>query len=129
MKLQNVFRKVVAAVPLAASSLVVWTGSAHAADLKTLLQSGATNTAQGAGISQQADLTTSIGKIINGAFGLLGTVFVVLMIYAGFLYMTAQGNEEQVEKAKTLIKNAVIGLVIMFLAYAITNFVIGAVTQ
>ncbi|MEK9152326.1 MAG: hypothetical protein AAB692_03080, partial [Patescibacteria group bacterium] len=55
--------------------------------------------------------------------GLLGTVFVVLMIYAGYLYMTAQGNEEQVEKAKGLIKNAVIGLVIVFTSYMIQFFV------
>jgi hypothetical protein len=46
------------------------------------------------------------------------------MIYGGYLYMTAQGNEDQVEKGKDVIKNAVIGIVIIFLAYTITNFVI-----
>ncbi len=80
---------------------------------------------QGAGLAEaQAAPGQIVGSIIYPFLGLLGAVFVVLMIYAGFLYMTAQGNEDQVEKAKTIIKNAVIGVVIISLAYAITNFVI-----
>ncbi len=70
-----------------------------------------------------SDLTVTVGTIIGELLGLVGVLFLVLMIYAGFLYMTAQGNEEQVEKAKGLIKNAIIGIVIVFMAYAITSFV------
>jgi hypothetical protein len=45
------------------------------------------------------------------------------MIYAGILWMTAQGNDQQVTKAKTLMINSVIGIIIVFAAYAITAFV------
>ena len=55
--------------------------------------------------------------------GLLTVGFIALMIYAGYLWITARGDEAQVEKAKEYIKNAVIGLIIISLAYAIASFV------
>ena len=70
------------------------------------------------------DIRTIIANIIRIALGLLGIVVLVLMIYAGFLWMTAGGNEEQIEKAKKILKNAVIGLAIILMAYAIVAFVI-----
>jgi hypothetical protein len=45
------------------------------------------------------------------------------MIYAGILWMTAQGNEQQVTKAKQLMFNAAIGMIIIFAAYALTTFI------
>ena len=73
------------------------------------------------------DLPTMIGRIINALLGLVGVVFLLLIIYAGFLWMTAGGNEEQVKKSRSLIINSVAGLAIVFAAYAITVFVINAV--
>lgn len=70
------------------------------------------------------DLETITGKIIFGFLGLLGIAFVVLMIYAGYQWMTAQGNEEKVTTAKKLIVQATIGLIIILAAYAITEFVV-----
>ena len=64
------------------------------------------------------------GKIINVFFGVLGIIFLVLMLYGGFLWMTGRGIEERVTKAKDLITQAVIGIVIILAAYAITEFVI-----
>jgi hypothetical protein len=72
-------------------------------------------------------LPTTIGRLINAALGLLGIVMVLLIIYAGYLYLTAQGDDSKVEDAKKIIKNAVIGAILIFLAYAITNFVIDAI--
>jgi hypothetical protein len=73
------------------------------------------------------------GTIITAILGLLGLIFVVLLVYAGFQWMTAEGNEEKVEKAKGTITRAVIGLAIVIAAYAITYFVFnslnGAVNQ
>lgn len=69
-------------------------------------------------------LITMIGTAISIILGVLGVVLVLLIIWAGFQWMTAQGDEKKVEKAKKIIYNAVIGLVIIFAAYAITNFVI-----
>ncbi len=64
-----------------------------------------------------------IGNIIMGALGSVGIIFLILMIVGGVMWMTASGNEERVTKAKSLITNAVIGMVIVFSAYAITYFV------
>jgi hypothetical protein len=69
-------------------------------------------------------LNSRIGLIISTALSFLGVIFLILMIYGGFLWMTAKGNEQQVEKAKTLITAAVIGLIIVISAYAISYFVI-----
>ncbi len=64
-----------------------------------------------------------IASIITLILSLLAIVFIILMIYSGFQWMTAGGNEEQVKKAQSRIKNAVIGLVIIVLAYGITALV------
>lgn len=75
-----------------------------------------------------ASLMTIIGSIINIFLGLLGAIFLLLTIYAGFLWMTSQGNEETIAKAKSILKSALIGLTICLAAYAITTFVINALT-
>lgn len=66
-----------------------------------------------------------VGRIINVSLTLLGTIAVALIVYAGFLWMTAAGNDDQITKARGIIYAAVIGLVIILSAYAITNFIIG----
>lgn len=68
-------------------------------------------------------LTSSINNIINIVLSLLGIIFIILMIYGGVTYMLARGNEEQTKKAKSLITQAIIGLVIILAAYAITFFI------
>ena len=82
----------------------------------------------GAGLSGGA-LEQIVPNIISGFLGLLGLVCVILIIYAGYLWMTAGGNEEQVTKAKKIITNAVIGLIIVMLAYSISYFVISRVSR
>ena len=81
-----------------------------------------------AGFSQ-ADLLTIIGNIINVFLGLLGVVLLLLLLYAGFLWMTSAGNEEIITKAKNIIKSAIIGLIICLAAFAIATFVINALMQ
>jgi len=70
-----------------------------------------------------------IGKFIKLLLTLVGSIFLVLVIYGGFLWMTAGGNEEQVTKAKNMIKSATIGLAIILSAYAITYFVVSKLAQ
>lgn len=65
-----------------------------------------------------------ISSIIGGFLSFLGVIFVVLMIYGGYLWMTDRGNEDQVKKAKDLIASAIIGLLVIISAYAISYFVI-----
>ncbi len=64
-----------------------------------------------------------IATVIQAALGLLALIFIVLMIVAGFQWMTASGNEAQVKKSLDTIKTAIIGLVIVLAAYTITYFI------
>ena len=70
-----------------------------------------------------ADLKTTVLNIIRLVLGLMTLIAVVLIIYGGFVWLTAAGNEENVEKAKKIISAAVIGLIIILLAWAIVIFV------
>jgi len=76
----------------------------------------------------ETSLSQQIGTVIKGALTLVGIIFIALMIYAGFLWMTAAGEEDKVTKATGIIKFAVIGLIIIVSAYSLTYFVLGAVT-
>lgn len=64
-----------------------------------------------------------IGTGLSLLFSLLGIIFLVLTIYAGIQWMTAQGNTSHVEKAKSTLVKAIAGLIICLSAYAITYFV------
>ncbi|OGH64549.1 MAG: hypothetical protein A3J66_01650 [Candidatus Magasanikbacteria bacterium RIFCSPHIGHO2_02_FULL_47_14] len=66
-----------------------------------------------------------IGTVINAALTLVGLIFLVLMVYAGYLWMTARGESEQIDKARQIITASIIGLVIVLSAYAISTFVTG----
>lgn len=70
-----------------------------------------------------------VARIINVALGLIGIILVVLLIYAGFLYMTSAGEKEKIEKALAIIRNAIIGLIIILSAWAITTYVINALLK
>jgi hypothetical protein len=69
------------------------------------------------------DIRVIVANIIKYALGLLGLVTLVMMLYGGFMWMTAGGNEEQIAQAKRILVNAVIGLAIILSAYAIVIFV------
>lgn len=69
-------------------------------------------------------LPTSIGRVINIALSFIGVILLVLMVYAGFLWLTAGGNDDQVGHAKQLIKNGVIGMAIALSAFVLTNFIV-----
>lgn len=76
-----------------------------------------------------ASLQVTIARIINVALSLLGIVAVVIILAGGFRWMTAGGNEENVEKAKKLIFAGVIGIAIILSAYAIARFVLSSLLQ
>lgn len=80
----------------------------------------------GAGYNGSANSDTAlslIGTIISAALGLLGVVFIILIIVAGYNWMTAAGDEEKIKKAGQTIRAAVIGVLIIICAYAIWSFV------
>lgn len=69
------------------------------------------------------DVPTSIGKITGVALSFIGVLFLILLIYGGFTWMVARGNQAEITKAMDLIQAAVIGLVIVLAAYAITAYI------
>ena len=70
------------------------------------------------------DVRSTIAQIINVLLGLLGIIAVVIIVAGGFIWMTSGGNEEKVEKAKSMIFMGIIGLAIILSAFAIAQFVI-----
>lgn len=75
--------------------------------------------------TSNTDLIGMIGKVLNVGLSMLGLVFLGFALYAGFKWMTAQGDAKAVAYAKDSVRNNVIGLIIIMCAYALTNFVVG----
>lgn len=86
-------------------------------------QLGAAVGSSGFGTTPQ-DPRLIVANTIRILLGLLGTIFLCLTLYAGYLWMTAGGNEEDVTRAKSLLTRAVIGLMIILMSYSITIFVV-----
>ncbi len=74
-------------------------------------------------------LVEIVASIIKIMLGFLGLIFIVLIIVSGFQWMTAGGNEEQVQKATARIRNAVIGLFIVLASYGLTVFITKQITR
>lgn len=74
---------------------------------------------------QFSDLGASIQTIFNFTILIVGIIFVILFLVGGVQYLTAAGNEEQTGKAKRLLVDAVVGLVIVLAAWAVGNFILG----
>lgn len=82
-----------------------------------------------AGYDRPMDPRLIAVSLIRIVLSLLGTIFVVMIIYAGWLWMTSGGSAEQADTAKGLIYNAVIGIIIVFAAYSITSFVFNSLVR
>ena len=82
----------------------------------------------GAGYNTTGTVTAEsmISLIVTTILSFLGVIFLVLAIYGGFIWMMARGNEQEVEKAKQIIQNSVIGLIIVVAAYAVSWYIINA---
>ena len=93
--------------------------------------SGIKNTADATGhnkseIFKKDKLPEAIGMVIKIGLGLLGVAFLILIIYGGYTWMLAKGNQQEVDKALKIIQNAVIGLIVVVVAYALVNFIFGS---
>lgn len=103
--------------------------SAIAIDLGS---SDLTNAAKKAGYSESTSETSfaeNIGFVIRLALSMVGVIFLGQMVYAGYLWMTAHGEEEQVTKAQTMIKQSIIGLIIVVGAYSITTYLVPMIVE
>jgi hypothetical protein len=107
-------------------SVVALVGSVHAINLGGSMLNNAGSRAG------YADATTTsfaeiLGGVVKVALSFVGVIFLLLMVYAGYLWMTARGDEGQVEKAETIIRSSIIGIVITTAAYSIAAFVLPAI--
>lgn len=95
--------------------------------------SGLNATAQG-GFGKQItgggyDLPTLIGRIVGAGLAFLGVIFFCLILYAGLSWILSMGNEEKITEAKNMIIAAVLGLLVVLGAYAITNLLAQIFTE
>ena len=91
-------------------------------------KSGLEKSGENAGISSvmggfNDDLPGFIGRIIAIVLSVMGIIFLGLTVYGGFIWMLARGDQSEVEKALSIIKNSFIGIVIVLAAYALTKFI------
>ncbi len=70
-----------------------------------------------------------VARYIKIFLGFLGIIFVVLILWAGYKWMTAAGNEDKITEAKKQLQAAVIGLIIILMAYSVTKFVTCRMTE
>ncbi len=70
-----------------------------------------------------------VGSVIRGVLGLVGIIAFAFFVYAGILWLTSGGEEGKISAAKNILSAAVIGLIIIFTAYALTSFVIDALVK
>ncbi|MBL7053812.1 hypothetical protein ISS06_01235 [Patescibacteria group bacterium] len=78
---------------------------------------------EGTGLTNKSP-SEIVGGLIKAVLKLMSLILLVFFIIGGFMWMTSAGNEDKIKKAKGMIGAAVIGLVIVLLSYAATEFVI-----
>jgi len=111
-----------AAIIIFSLALTLCPQDANAIDLTS--KTAQVGSAAGFGNESETNLAKQIGQMIQALLSLLGVVFMIYVIYGGYLWMAAAGNDEQIGKAKAIIKGSIIGLIIVLSAYAITAFVV-----
>ncbi len=119
MRKTSVAKKAVITVGLVSFALII-------SAIPVLAQSDLYGNSQLQGVKlTNTNLVDLIVRGVNWVLGFIGLIFVVLIMYSGFIWMTAGGDSEKVERAKVIIKNLVIGLVILLASMAIVNFIMG----
>lgn len=128
LKNQTNYKKTAPAVVLLLLAVFCFLGNINPV-FATETQTGSTTIEQGLNVIEEplglpsTDIRTIIANIIRVALGFVGIILIVLIMYGGYLYMTSGGNEEQISRAKAILKNATIGLAIILSAYSIVWFV------
>lgn len=70
------------------------------------------------------DARDVVANLINVVLQITGIILVLYIIYAGYLWMTAAGDDEQIGKAKSIVSACVMGLMLVLASYSIASFVI-----
>lgn len=75
-----------------------------------------------------SDVRILIGRVIRGLLSIIGSIALLMFVYGGVLWLTSAGNSEMIKKGKNILVWAVLGLGVIFSAYAVTNALINALT-
>ena len=131
--MKNIFKKVMAGFVVVASMALVMTGlgvlsslpAQAACDPKKGVEGALQkDCSKGEGQAEQLDGNQGvITTIINTMLFIVGLLAVIMIIYAGIRFVTAHGDEKQVESARQTIIYSVVGLIVAILAYALVNWV------
>ena len=78
------------------------------------------------GTSSEDNAYELLETVTNWVLGIVGAVAVLFIIYGGFRYITSQGNQQQMDTAKNILIKAIIGLVIVVVAYVIVRIIVAA---
>lgn len=118
------FRGALVLVPMLALPLGVWAATIDANS--TGLKAAGTAAGLGSICSGNASqcIATLVGRVLNVSLSFVGILLLIYVLYAGFLWMSAGGDDKQVKTAKDTIMNAVIGMVLLVSAFAISSFVL-----
>ena len=93
------------------------------------VRQGVDRAGEPAGFEQNAGLIEIIGGVIRIGLSFVGVILLVLLLYAGFLWMTAGGDEEKIKAARGTITSAIVGIIIVTASYAIADFVLSRLTE
>ncbi len=85
---------------------------------------GSTDSTASTFIPENQDLVGTVRNAINLVMGFLGIIAVIIILFAGFEWMMSGGNEEQIKAARERIKAGALGLVIIFSAWMVADFVV-----
>ncbi len=112
------------AVVIISIASIFTTTSIVKADADSMLWGGYESNVQSATGLGNTDPREMVGSVIKVMLGFLGIIAVIIILYGGFKWMTAAGNEENVSSAKKIITAGIIGLIIVLMAFGIAQFII-----
>ncbi len=113
------------------ASAATCTGTGSQCALQGMKQTnevGGANTKLFTGAADEKDdaetwITGQIGSIIGNILAFVGVIFMALILYAGYLWMTAGGDAAKTTKAISIMTDAVVGLIVISAAYLLTQYV------
>lgn len=79
------------------------------------------------GPSDCVNAQSLIGRVITSVLGVVGSLALLMFIYGGLTWMTSSGNTERVKKGRDIILWSAVGLVVIFMSYALVRFVLSTI--
>lgn len=117
------FHKVLLTLGIVVAATVTLSSTSLAASLKDQINQQVGVSQQKAGVADAGDPQQIVIGIVNSMLGVVATGCIALIVWAGFVWINARGDESKVEKARNTIRGAVIGLIIITSAWGVTLFI------